>query len=529
MHTTALASLFQAVLPPEAVVAEASALERLYLRNVTALKRRVPLALLPSTEEQVARLLAVANAHGIRLYPFSTGRNWGLGSRLPVVDDCVLVDLSRMDRILAVDESFGYAIIEPGVTQMQLATHLRKHHPSLTLNLTGSFAYTSIVGNVLERGDGAYARIHDLLGVCGFLGNGAPFQVGGLWEHMATSLPSHYLKWRAGPDLTGLFSQSNFAIVTRMAFRLMPRPERRSIFWGTVADTYLEQVVDAFDRLGRQGVVNPESVNLGYANRFVQAVPSLQLRDDVTEQVRAPGGSDPSGHAVEAVWHFYALVSGTARMATAALEDLREVLDPLCCESGALDPDTLDEARPDLPEFLYPLSQPLMGLPDTESIKLVYNATETPLPSEPHELDVDQTPFGMKCYVGTVPPRGWYARQAAEIVRAACAEFDLNIKLSIFGDGRTLVTVHFRADDERQVCQATQCEAALWQRMVAAGFPPYRASIDQMDRLVNLSPAYFQLVARIKAALDPQCVIAPGRYCPSEPLREVERPHTATY
>ena len=30
---------------------------------------------------------------------------------------------------------------------MQLAKHLNEHHPTLTLNFTGSFAYTSIVGN----------------------------------------------------------------------------------------------------------------------------------------------------------------------------------------------------------------------------------------------------------------------------------------------------------------------------------------------------------------------------------------------
>jgi 4-cresol dehydrogenase (hydroxylating) len=68
-----------------------------------------------------------------------------------------------MNRILTVDEEFGYAIIEPGVTQASLAAYLHTYHPGLTINFTGSFAHTSIVGNVLERGDGRYARVHDLL------------------------------------------------------------------------------------------------------------------------------------------------------------------------------------------------------------------------------------------------------------------------------------------------------------------------------------------------------------------------------
>jgi FAD/FMN-containing dehydrogenase len=48
--------------------------------------------------------------------------------------------------------------------------------------------------------------------------------------------------------------------------------------------------------------------------------------------------------------------------------------------------------------------------------------------------------------------------------------------------------------------------------MATAGFPPYRASIDQMQRLVEQRPAFFDLVARLKSALDPNGIISPGRY-----------------
>lgn len=55
----------------------------------------VPLVLRPSSEDEVRRIVGLANEHRIALYPFSTGKNWGLGSKLPVIDGCVLVDLSR--------------------------------------------------------------------------------------------------------------------------------------------------------------------------------------------------------------------------------------------------------------------------------------------------------------------------------------------------------------------------------------------------------------------------------------------------
>ena len=268
--------------------------------------------------------------------PLGTGKNWGLGSRLPVVDGCILVDLSQLDRIVEVSDAFGYAILEPGVTQAQLAAHLEKHHPSLTMNFTGSFAFTSIVGNVLERGDGASARVHDLLGVRGVLGDGTRFEVGGLWKNVGSGEPSHHSRYIAGPDLVGMFAQSSFGIVTQMAFRLIHKPERRYLFWGVARDEELERVVDTFDSFGAQGAIDRGSVNVGYANRFVQADRSL----------RSAGGERADD---EERWNFYALVPGTARSADVLVEELRAAFEPWCESVGAFQSETGADPYTELP------------------------------------------------------------------------------------------------------------------------------------------------------------------------------------
>jgi hypothetical protein len=41
------------------------------------------------------------------VYTFSTGHNWGYGTSPPVADNSVLVDLSRMNRILHVHADLG--------------------------------------------------------------------------------------------------------------------------------------------------------------------------------------------------------------------------------------------------------------------------------------------------------------------------------------------------------------------------------------------------------------------------------------
>src|SRR6187401_2904226 len=70
----------------------------------------------PASRLEVSRCLQIANRFGIPIYPISTGKNWGYGSRVPV-DDGVLLDLSRLNRIVDFDEQLAYVTIEPGVTQ----------------------------------------------------------------------------------------------------------------------------------------------------------------------------------------------------------------------------------------------------------------------------------------------------------------------------------------------------------------------------------------------------------------------------
>lgn len=497
------AESFEGILPAGAILSDPAEIARRYRRNVSALQREVPLVLRPTTEEQVQAIVTRANERRIPLYPISTGRNWGLGSKLPVVDGCVVLDLGGMSRIVSVDDTFGYAIIEPGVTQLQLASRLREQHPGLVMNITGSFAHTSILGNVLERGDGLRARVHDLLGVRGVLGSGQPFEVGGTWSHVGSARPSHHLHHTAGPDLIGMFTQSSFAVVTQIAFRLIPRPERYHVCWGVVNDEQIEPVVDALALGARRGLVNAESAGLGYANRFEQARRSLV------------GEKTPP-----AMWNFYAVVLGTRRVAAAAVEELMELMGPLSVTQGVYCRETDGDPRAALPSFLHALIPQFQDMPDTSTIQLIYELTKTPMPDEMAELDVDQTPFGMLCYVPIVPGRGCDVRKAAEIVAAVGRQFELNTKLTLWIDGRCLITIHFRTDDEAQVRRATDCEATLWDRMVAAGYPPYRASINQMDRLLSLKPEFFELVGALKAQLDPNDIISPGRYAARRASRQ---------
>jgi hypothetical protein len=55
-----MAALFQEILPSGSVLSDVPTIDRLYRRNVTALERRVPLALRPGNEDAVLRIVEVA-------------------------------------------------------------------------------------------------------------------------------------------------------------------------------------------------------------------------------------------------------------------------------------------------------------------------------------------------------------------------------------------------------------------------------------------------------------------------------------
>ncbi|NJL24240.1 MAG: FAD-dependent oxidoreductase [Calothrix sp. SM1_5_4] len=82
--------------------------------------RSVPLGRPPET----CALVRIAARYGLPLHPVSRGRNWGYGDACAPTDHQVIVDLSRMNRILEFDAELGYARIEAGVSQGDLYNYL---------------------------------------------------------------------------------------------------------------------------------------------------------------------------------------------------------------------------------------------------------------------------------------------------------------------------------------------------------------------------------------------------------------------
>jgi 4-cresol dehydrogenase (hydroxylating) len=69
-----------------------------YRQNITEYQPKEILGRVqPADFKQVTKLVKLANDHTIKLYPYSSGMNWGQGSKVPLAEQSLLVDLSRFE------------------------------------------------------------------------------------------------------------------------------------------------------------------------------------------------------------------------------------------------------------------------------------------------------------------------------------------------------------------------------------------------------------------------------------------------
>lgn len=212
-------------------------------------------AVAPTTVEHVQQIVRIANKYKIPLYAVSTGRNLGYGGSSPNLSGSVIVDLKRMNRIIEVDTREGYMIVEPGVSFMDLKRYFDENQIDYVLSAPAP-GWGSPIGNALDHGIGfAYGdNFSAVKGLEVVLANGEVLRTG------RGALPDSKLwplyQYALGPDLRGLFSQSNLGIVTKACFWLVPKWETSQGFSVTsLHDEDLDPIVDALNYLSNQEVI----------------------------------------------------------------------------------------------------------------------------------------------------------------------------------------------------------------------------------------------------------------------------------
>lgn len=515
------------------VVAGDAALEP-WLYNCAGLTRQVPALFRPGSVDEVQALVQLAIRHGLPLYPISRGRNWGMGSRLPVRDGAAVLDLGRLDRIREVNEEFHYAVIEPGVTQGQLDRHLRERKLPMILNVIGSGLETSLLGNAVDRGVGYFAaRAATLSGLEVVLGTGELLRTG--FSHYPDSPLSHLYKFGVGPSLDGLFMQSNLGIVTAGGLDLIPwSDDHESVIVRIAREEELPAVVDALAGLRRREVLRT-IVHIGNRARTIgtlaplvyQQLPEAERADPAqgrrtAEDLLAAEGFGPWS-AVGGYCGTAAQLAVTRRAIRAALRGLASCVflndrkiafaRRLLGACSGLLPAARRKAI--LLDAMAPVYGYSSGVPSDAALPSVYWTAGEIAPAGV-ALDPDRSACGLLYSLPIVPLNGRSAGEAGalahRIARARGIEPLMTLNMLDDRAFEGVITLPFRTDSAESTANAQAALAEMQQAFIARGWHPYRVSIHEMGLVVDEHDPYWQTIRKLKDVFDPHHILAPGRY-----------------
>ncbi|MBN2284114.1 MAG: FAD-binding protein [Deltaproteobacteria bacterium] len=175
---------------------------------------------LPETTEEIAEIMKLANSAGIPVTPRGAGTNLS-GGTIPHKGGIVIA-LTRMKKILELSKENRYAIVEAGLTNLELQNEAHKlglfYPPD-----PASWAVSTMGGNVGENAGGPrgvkYGVTRDwILGLKIVLADGRIINTGGITAKNVT-----------GVDMTSLFcgSEGLLGIVSEITVKLLPIPPFR--------------------------------------------------------------------------------------------------------------------------------------------------------------------------------------------------------------------------------------------------------------------------------------------------------------
>jgi len=512
-------------------VLDAEAAQAAYGADTLGVERAIGGALRLREAAQVAPVVRIAAEFGVALHPISTGRNWGYGSALPVCAQAVILDLSGLQRILDFDAELGVVTLEPGVTQAMLGEFLdRERHPFL-VPVTGAGPQCSLIGNALERGYGITPQadhVGALTDLEAVLADGSRYRTA-LREAGGEDLARLH-RWGIGPYSTGLFTQSGLGIVTRASLLLARRPERiEALFFGLREERLLEPAVERLRGLlqrlpGLLGGVNLMNRRRVLAMTAPRPGAGLDAMGLMTERQLAELGRQYQ----VAPWTGFATLYGSRALVRAAHGEIRQALRGLASRLVFLAPERatrlaqLARALPGgggrrLATTLGTLARSLelvAGRPNETALALCYWGH----PGAPRGpgLDPARDGCGLRWYSPLVPMRPAQVRAYVDMVERVASAHGIEPLITLTSLGERLfdstVPLLFRLDRPEACAAAARCHAELLEAGRELGCFPYRVGIDGMADLLARQQDARRFQARLRAAFDPQGILAPGRY-----------------
>jgi glycolate oxidase len=458
-------------------VASDPATRYVYSQDLTENEPHWPIGVvMPGTAEEVQRVVQEANRSGIPLVPFSYGLNMG-GLAIPGQDDAVVVDLKRMKGILEVNEEELYVVVEPGVTFGMIRAYLEEHHKEVRYTYPLAPPQTSVLSNALMDGLNNMSMRHGAMsewvsGLEVVLPTGELVRVG------SSAIVDSWHSRSPLPDLAGLFLgwQGATGIVTKGALQLWPAPPLRRRFFLSAYDA--KTAYRIMLRLCRKGIFDDLAcVSWPLGKMLFGARGDLGLAE-----------GEPS------LFVYGDLYAENEAHREAKEQIMQAVLVQVRREGGGfeepLDVDDLVRINPDYAK--------LADFPTTLDFLLDYG------------------PGGMTWVGSYGPGRNWAEGVEACFEMLRAEGFPPILVARPMKGGHFWVLrfiLHFDRGDPRDLARTRRTLSLLGDRLLGLGYIPYKPAAWAVEKIRERDRhGMFLLMERIKACLDPQGILNPGRW-----------------
>jgi 4-cresol dehydrogenase (hydroxylating) flavoprotein subunit len=519
---------WRAALGAEKVAADDATIAR-YARTTQAQAPRPACVLYPTTTEEVQAVVRIAGKHGAVVYPISRGKNWGYGDACAPVEGAAIIDLSRMNRILEVNTELAYCVIESGVSQGELFDYLRDNETGLWMDATAAGPDSSLVGNTVDRGFGHTRYGDHFLTCCGMeivLADGRLLNTG--FGHYANARAHRVYPYGIGPYMDGIFCQSNYGIITKIGLWLMPEPEAFNFFYVGVENFEdMGPLVDRLRPLRLNGTLNT-AIHIGNDFRVLAGTGrypwdetggKAPLPPEVRERIRRERGAF--------AWQGSGSITGTKAHVRASRKALKNALKGFATLRfltdgqlttwerlmGALNKVGLFTRMGGRAKIVRPNFELLRGNPVDEPLRGAQWRLRNP-PDEP--CDPLDAGGGLYWLSPVMPMQGAQVMELLRLVEPIFVQhgFDMVVSFILLTE-RSLVAIFNIAFDQSQpgeARQASDCYEAILKAMMDNGYIIYRSGLQGMPKLAQEGDVFWEVARQLKETLDPQDIIAPGRY-----------------
>ena len=191
----------------------------------------------PRTTEEIQKIVQLANREKVAIVPLGGGLSLA-GLALPLKGG-ITIDMKRMEDIIEVNEEARYIVVEAGISQGRITSHLERNHPTLMHSEPGAPPMATVGGNLAIHGQGDLGHPY---GFNSDMVNGLEvvLPTGEIARFGSCAVGSGWYTMHPLPDV-GLFLGWNgtTGIITKVSLRLFPSKKIREMDMFAVEDENL--------------------------------------------------------------------------------------------------------------------------------------------------------------------------------------------------------------------------------------------------------------------------------------------------